>query len=141
MVTIASMHIGLFWLAPNNSGMLCFALVIDMPTYRIHRMKESPRQSFRWAAHTAGAASVKPREYEPDAGVDAASPYAAWSLLAGSERPLQVGDLLEEPGGSLHICKYVGFEEARWVLPEVKTGLENAPLAAGSEPGGAAGIA
>ena len=126
---------------PNNSGMLCFALTIAMPTYRIHRMKENPRQSFRWAAHTAGAASVKPRDYEPDADVEAPSPYAVWSLLAGSERPLQVGDLLEEADGSLRICKYVGFEEARWVLPEVKTGLEDAPLAAGSEPGGAPGIA
>ena len=111
-----------------------------MPTYRIHRMKENPRQSFRWAAHTAGAASVKPRDYEPDADVDAASPYAAWTMLARSERPLAVGDLLEEPDGSLRICKYVGFEEARWILPEVKTGLENAPLATGTAAEGAPGF-
>jgi hypothetical protein len=32
----------------------------------------------------------------------------------------------------LRIVKYVGFEEARWVLPEVKTGLENTPVAAGA---------
>jgi hypothetical protein len=103
-----------------------------MPTYRIHRMKETPRQSFRWAAHTSGAASVKPRDYEAGASIEAPSPYAAWSQLLNTDDALQVGDLLEEPDGTLRICKYVGFEEARWVLPEVKTGLEDAPLAVGT---------
>jgi hypothetical protein len=98
-----------------------------MPTYRIHRMKPTPRQSFRWAAHTAGTAAVKPRDYEPDGEVEAASPYNAWAMLAGADRPLQVGDLLENPDGELRICKYVGFEEARWVLPEVKPGLPEDP--------------
>ena len=45
--------------------------------------------------------------------------------------PPRVGDLLASPGGELCIYKYVGFEEARWVLPEVKSGLENAPVAVG----------
>ena len=30
-----------------------------MPNYRIYRMKESPRQHFRWAPHVSGAANVK----------------------------------------------------------------------------------
>jgi hypothetical protein len=90
-----------------------------MPQYRIHRMKETPRNSFRWAAHTAGAASVKPRDYEPADTVEAPSPYAAWASLREAGQPLQVGDLLEQPDGVLRIYKYVGFEEAAWVTPEV----------------------
>jgi len=34
------------------------------------------------------------------------------------------------PAGHLRICKYVGFEEARWVIPEVKipeVGITEAP--------------
>ncbi len=46
-----------------------------------------------------------------------------------------MGDLLEGPGGELRICKYVGFDAAQWILPEVKTGLESAPLAAGPPQG------
>jgi hypothetical protein len=67
--------------------------------------------------------------------VEAGSPYDAWSKLAGSAEPLGVGDLLEDPAGGLRIFKYVGFEEAHWVLPEVKTGLENTPVAAGAPQG------
>ncbi|MBM3811708.1 MAG: hypothetical protein FJW20_08725 [Acidimicrobiia bacterium] len=102
-----------------------------MPLYRIHRLKPNPRQSFRWAPHTAGAASVKPRDYEPAGEVDASSPYAAWAALSQSEQPLEVGDLLEQPGGVLCIYKYVGFEKANWVIPEIKSGMENDPAAAG----------
>jgi hypothetical protein len=31
-----------------------------------------------------------------------------------------VGDLLEAPDGVLRIFKFVGFEEAHWVVPEAK---------------------
>jgi hypothetical protein len=102
-----------------------------MPLFRIHRLRETPRQSFRWAAHTAGVAAVKPKDYEPAGEVEAPSPYAAWAALRNSSTPLEVGDLLEDPNGMLRIFKYVGFEEARWVLPEVRSGLENVPLATG----------
>ena len=102
-----------------------------MPIYRIYRMKESPRQNFRWAAHTSGTANVKPKDYEAAGEVEAASVYGAWTALQTTEGPLLVGDLLEDPEGKLRVYKYVGFEEAQWVLPEVKTGLEGAPLAAG----------
>ena len=89
-----------------------------MPTYRIHRIKETPRLAFRFAAHTGGIAQVKPRDYEPGMEVEAAHPYGAWRHLSGTEQALRVGDLLEAPDGALSICKYVGFEEARWALPE-----------------------
>jgi hypothetical protein len=91
-----------------------------MPVFRIHRMKEAPRENFRWAPHVSGMANVKPKDYEAAAEVDAESEYAAWALLRGSGQPLNVGDLLESPAGDLRICKYVGFEEARWILPEVR---------------------
>ncbi|MFN7922317.1 MAG: hypothetical protein U0Q16_19600 [Bryobacteraceae bacterium] len=104
-----------------------------MPNYRIHRMKDHARQSFRWAAHTAGLAQVKPRDYEtPDVEIEAQSAYGAWSRLMQSDQALEIGDLLEDPAGQLRIFKYVGFEEASWVLPEVKTGFDITPPAVGA---------
>lgn len=93
-----------------------------MVAYRIHRLKENQRQQFRWAPHTSGAAFVKPKDYAEGGGVEAPGAYAAWMSLRDTEQALQVGDLLEAEDGKLYICKYVGFEEARWVLPEVQTG-------------------
>lgn len=95
-----------------------------MAVYRIHLMKEGPRQNFRWAPHVSGAAQVKPRDYEPDGEIDAPNEYAAWGALRDTGRPLAVGDILELPGGELRICKYVGFEVAQWFTPEPKPGAE-----------------
>jgi hypothetical protein len=85
-------------------------------------MKDAPRQQFRSAAHVSGAANIRPKDYEAasdsDAGIEADSEYAVWALLRNTETPLHVGDLLEVSGGQLRICKYVGFEDARWFVPE-----------------------
>lgn len=97
-----------------------------MPTYRIHRLKEHLRQHFRFASHVSGTASVKARDYQPAAAVDAASPYAAFFALRKEGTPIEVGDLLEAEDGSLRIFKYVGFEEAQWVLPEPAKPLPDA---------------
>jgi len=91
-----------------------------MPNYRIYRMKESPRQHFRWAPHVSGAASVKRRDYDESGQIEAANEYAAWDEMRSAERPLAVGDLLETESGDLRICKYIGFESAAWVLPPVE---------------------
>ena len=102
---------------PAASYNKCF-----MPLFRIHRMKDAPRQQFRSAAHVSGAATAKPKDYEASAEIEADNEYAAWAMLRGTEQPLHVGDLLESllesGGGQLRICKYVGFEEARWFVPE-----------------------
>jgi hypothetical protein len=100
--------------------------VISMPHYRIYRMKDTPRQQFRWAPHVAGCASLKPRDFEQAGEVEARSEYDAWQRLRESEAPLSIGDLLEADGGQLRVCKYVGFEPAEWVLPEPKHQAENA---------------
>ena len=94
-----------------------------MPVFRIHRMKDAPRQQFRWAPHVSGAANVKPKDYEAAGEVEAENEYAAWALLRESEAPLLVGDLLEllsleGSAGQLRICKYVGFEAAQWLIAE-----------------------
>ena len=47
-----------------------------MPSYKIHRLKDHLRQHFRHAPHVSGAASVKPRDYNPGDAVEAKSPYA-----------------------------------------------------------------
>jgi hypothetical protein len=106
-----------------------------MPSYRIHRLKENQRQSFRWAPHTSGATDVRPRDYAEDGSVEAPGIYAAWALLRDGEYALKVGDLLETGEGGLHICKYVGFEEARWVLPEAKPECHAQPAAVVSTDG------
>src|SRR5271154_4241833 len=95
-----------------------------MPSYQIHRLKETPRQQFRWAPHTPGVTVVKLKDYEPGATVLAASPYALWLDLRGTDQAIAVGDLIEVVGdgadqsGRLRIFKYIGFEEAKWYVPE-----------------------
>jgi hypothetical protein len=91
-----------------------------MPLFRIHRMKDVPRQQFRWAPHVSGAAAVKPKDFERCGEVEALNEYDAWRLLREAAEPLTVGDLLEHADGRLSVCKYVGFEPAQWVLPEPK---------------------
>jgi hypothetical protein len=98
-----------------------------MAMFRVYRMKDVPRQQFRWVPHVAGAASVKAKDYEPEGQVEADSEYHAWIRLRQSERALAVGDLLESEGGSLRIFKYVGFEAADWLIPEVKTAPQVLP--------------
>lgn len=91
-----------------------------MPQFRIHRLKDHLRQNFRFAPHLSGMASVKPRDYEnsEDDSVEASSPYAAFFALRDAAAPIQVGDVLECEDGSLRIFKFVGIEEAQWILPE-----------------------
>jgi hypothetical protein len=100
-----------------------------MAMYRVYRMKDAPRQQFRWAPHVSGAANVKPKDYDSAGEVEAENEYAAWAVLRGSECPLGVGDILETPSGQLRICKYVGFEEARWFVPDSGTGAQHADSA------------
>jgi hypothetical protein len=100
-----------------------------MPAYQIHRLKETQRQQFRWAPHTPGVTIVKMKDYEPGQVVEAASPYALWLALRASDLALAVGDLIEAPGGELRILKYIGFEEARWYVPEPATQATGEPVA------------
>ena len=51
-----------------------------------------------------------------------------WAQLRTSENALLVGDVLETESGQLRICKYVGFEDARWFVPEPAPGTETLPL-------------
>jgi hypothetical protein len=103
-----------------------------MPSFTIHRLKDAHFQQFRWAPHTTGASQARPKDYAVAGSVEAQSAYAAWFELKESDHPLRVGDILESEDGCLRICKYVGFEEARWIVPEVKP----APASQVIEPGG-----
>jgi hypothetical protein len=89
-----------------------------MASFRIHRLKDSQRQQFRWAPHASGSTAVKPRDYSEAGAVEAPNVYAAWVNLRGTERPIEIGDMLEKEDGGLLICKYVGFEEARWIAAD-----------------------
>jgi hypothetical protein len=91
--------------------------------YRIHRIKETPGESFRWAAHTGGEAIVKSKDYDPGEELEAPSPYAAWKLMNERGQALRPGDLLENldaPAQALQIAKYIGFEPAQWFIPDPK---------------------
>lgn len=100
-----------------------------MLAYQIHRLKDTQRQQFRWAPHTPGVTIVKLKDYEPGQVVEAASPYALWLALRDSDKAIAVGDLIEEPGGALRILKYIGFEEARWYVPEPALRAAGEPVA------------
>lgn len=100
-----------------------------MAVYRIHRLRDSVRQQFRWAPHTAGVTTLKPKDYEGTATVEGQTCYAAWTALKGTDEALQPGDVLEAENGELRIFKYIGFEEAQWQIPDVKPVPENAPAA------------
>jgi hypothetical protein len=100
-----------------------------MARYRIHRIKDTPKETFRWAAHTGGLASVKIRDYEPGEEVEAATAYAAWHVLQDSKHSLRPGDLLEQiteegTAGALQILKYTGFDAAQWFVPEPKPNMQ-----------------
>ena len=99
-----------------------------MPAYQIHLLRDSQRQQFRWAPHTSGVTIAKPKDYEKGRVVEAASPYAVWLALRGTEEELQVGDLLEVDSGELRILKYIGFEEARWYVPELVSAPNPPPV-------------
>jgi hypothetical protein len=90
-----------------------------MATYQIHRLKNHLRQQFKFAPHVSGVSNVKARDYEMGGTVEAGSPYAAFFVMRERPDALEVGDLLECEG-SLRILKFVGFEEAQWVVPEAK---------------------
>jgi len=100
-----------------------------MALFRIHRMKDAPRLQFRQAPHVSGTAIVKPKDYEMAGEVEAESEYAAWAALRGSDAPLQVGDILETQLGLIRICKYVGFEDARWLTAEPPAGAATGAIA------------
>jgi hypothetical protein len=104
-----------------------------MPSFKIHRLRESQFQQFRWAPHTSGVCHVKQRDYKEAGQVEAAGIYAAWSQLRDSGQPLRVGDILEDGNGALRVFKYVGFEEAQWSVPEPKPEVEES-VPAGDPP-------
>jgi hypothetical protein len=90
-----------------------------MATYQIHRLKSHLRQQFRYTPHVSGITNVRVKDYEAGGSVEASSPYAAFFQMKDSSEPLEVGDVLELDGAP-RILKFVGFEEAQWVIPEAK---------------------
>jgi hypothetical protein len=104
-----------------------------MPSFKIHRLRDTLYQQFRWAPHTTGAGQVRPKDYAQAGTVEAPSPYAAWTSLKDSGSALRVGDILEDESGRLSIYKYVGFEEAQWLVPEAKPVAD--PAQSGPAPG------
>lgn len=59
---------------------------------------------------------MRGRDYTESGQIEASGVYAAWAALRDSEQPLRIGDILEDEKGALRVCKYVGLEEAQWVV-------------------------
>jgi hypothetical protein len=103
--------------------------------YRVHRIKDSAQESFRWSAHTGGCAIIKPKDYRLTGEVEAATHYSAWKELANQHSPLRAGDVLESLDDSgkphqVYIAKYIGLEPAEWFVgaPESPAIPQPAPL-------------
>jgi hypothetical protein len=107
-----------------------------MPRYRIYYLKESQRQHFRNAPPVPGPLKIKLKDYQEGGEIEAASPYAAWKQIQGTEDrpPIGVGDVLETDTGALYVCRWAGFEEAQWRLPEEPADRQEPALAASTEP-------
>jgi hypothetical protein len=93
-----------------------------MACYRIYRLKENLRAQFRQLPHVSGVSRVKLKDYDEAGAVEAPTPYAAWFALkeSGGGDALQVGDVLVDDANDVRIVKYVGFEPAEWIVPDVK---------------------
>ena len=65
--------------------------VRSMPSFRVFRMKDSPRQQFRWAPHVSGPAVAKPKDFDPAGEVEALNEYDAWRVLRDAQTPLSIG--------------------------------------------------
>ena len=92
-----------------------------MARYRIYYLRESQRQHFRQAPPAPGPLKLKLKDYQPGGEIESASPYTAWKQsqeTPGELPPIGVGDALESDTGALLLCRYVGFEEAEWFVPE-----------------------
>jgi hypothetical protein len=95
-----------------------------MARYRVHRIRETQKENFRWSVHMGGTAIVKAKDYELGEEIEANTPYAAWQDLQMEGTPLSAGDILEtlsdDSVPKLQIAKYIGFEPAKWFVPEPK---------------------
>ena len=103
-----------------------------MASYRIFRLKDHVRQNFRWTPHLSGLSQVKPRDYEAEVILEGESLYAVWASLRGTPQELLIGDVIEIDTDELRIVKYVGFEQAKWIVPEEKPGAAQEPVAVGA---------
>ncbi|MEO8026045.1 MAG: hypothetical protein ABI823_06210 [Bryobacteraceae bacterium] len=103
-----------------------------MASYQIFRLKDPVRQNFRWTPHLSGLSQVKPKDYEAEDTVEGESLYAVWASLRGTPQELQIGDVIAIDTDDLRIVKYVGFEQAKWIVPEDKPAAGPVAVGAGA---------
>src|SRR5579871_5526928 len=97
-----------------------------MPVYRVLYLKEQTAiDRFRSKMPEDGSTpSLKPKEYEQVAEIDAPNEYAVWQTLQGDGaqerdlRPMGVGDVLEREAGKPRVCRFAGFDDATWFVFE-----------------------
>lgn len=113
---------------------------VPMPRYRVLYLKdESLVERFRSQPPRPGPASLKPKDYQPVAEIEAPNEYTVWKMLQGEGaaarnlRPMGVGDALEAEPERLRVCRFMGFDDAVWFTfePKPKPG-EDQPEAPGA---------
>lgn len=98
-----------------------------MASFRIFHLRDSRVEAFRRRTPEKGTREISARDYMPSGEIEAESPYLAWKQLTGKEevtpdgqRPrLDIGDVIQPPGGEPLLCNYWGFDAAAW-----KEGIE-----------------
>jgi hypothetical protein len=98
-----------------------------VPVYRVLYLKEQALiDRFRSQPPPSGAGSIKAKDYELVAEIEAAHEFAVWKALQGSAasdrhlRPMGVGDVLELEPGKPRLLRFSGFDDAVWFTFEPK---------------------
>jgi hypothetical protein len=114
-----------------------------MPTYKVLYLKDQAAiDRFRAQPPPDGVTSIKAKDYEQVATIDAPHEYAVWRMLQGEDsaqqnvpRQMGVGDVLEIEGAKPRVCRFSGFDDAAWWVFQHKakttdeSGQEPAPEA------------
>ncbi|SRR6266478_3584553 len=93
-----------------------------MPTYKVLYLKDQAAiDRFRAQPPPDGVTSIKAKDYEQVATIDAPHEYAVWRMLQGEAsaqhnvpREMGVGDVLEIEGAKPRVCRFSGFDDAVW---------------------------
>ena len=115
-----------------------------MPVYKVLYLRDQALiDRFRSQPPPDGVTSIKAKDYEQVAQIEAPHEYAVWRMLQGQDsaqhlvsggvpRPMGVGDVLEVEGSKPRVCRFAGFDDAAWFVFEPrakKAAEEGAPAA------------
>src|SRR5260221_14701159 len=110
-----------------------------MPTYKVLYLKDQAAiDRFRAQPPPDGVTSIKAKDYEQVATIEAPHEYAVWRTLQGEDstqqsvppgvpRNMGVGDVLELEGAKPRVCRFSGFDDAAWWVFQHKAKTTDEP--------------